>query len=108
MMKKEHAKNPRLGSDVLEYIEARARKEPAFREALQDASEQIEFARYLRQIREKRGISQTQLAEMIGTKQPAIARLESGSVVPRIELLQRLAKALSMKLEIRLVPREPE
>lgn len=93
-----------LGSDVLDYIEARKRAEPEFRAAFQTAFEQIQFARELKKIREAQGLSQVQLAELIGTKQPAIARLESGRVMPRIDLLQKIAKALNMHLQIRLVP----
>lgn len=95
-------------ADVLEYIEARKRSDPEFLAAFQVAFERIQFARELKQIREAHGLSQTQLAELSGTKQPAIARLESGRVMPRIDLLQKIAKALDMDLQIRLVPRKPQ
>lgn len=39
-------------------------------------------------------------AERIGTKQPAIARLEGGSATPTLSMLQRLAAALNVSFEI--------
>ncbi|HAT68129.1 MAG: hypothetical protein A2481_00565 [Candidatus Yonathbacteria bacterium RIFOXYC2_FULL_47_9] len=39
-------------------------------------------------------LSQTKLAEMIGTQQPSVARAEKGDVIPSIEFLYKIAKAL--------------
>lgn len=105
-MKKGKQTNPHIGSDTLDYLAERKRTEPAFREAFQEAFEKHQFSRELKQAREARGLSQVQLAELVGTKQPAIARLESGRVTPRIDLLQKIAKALNMRLLIRLEPFE--
>ena len=38
---------------------------------------------------------------MVGTKQPAIARLESGKVTPKLDLLEKIAFALGRTLDIR-------
>lgn len=46
----------------------------------------------------KRGLTQAQLAQKIGTKQTAIARLESGAYNPTIKFLNKVAKALDAKL----------
>lgn len=46
-------------------------------------------------------IPQAELAARVGTKQPGIARLESGRVVPKLELLQKIAVAAGRKLEVR-------
>lgn len=51
--------------------------------------------------RVKKGITQAQLASKVGTKQSAIARLESGNANPSIDFLQKLAEALGKKLVIR-------
>lgn len=51
--------------------------------------------------RVKKGMTQAQLASKIGTKQSAIARVESGSANPSIGFLQKLADALGKKLVIR-------
>lgn len=50
--------------------------------------------------RNKSGISQRKLAEMSGLKQPVIARLESGYVVPRLDTLLRLLLPLGKTLAV--------
>ena len=57
--------------------------------------------------RKERGLSQTDLAELVGTTQSAIARLESGGRPPRIDTLLRIANALDADLHIELLDREP-
>ena len=52
------------------------------------------------------GLSQRQLAELVGTTQSAIARLERGGRPPRIDTLLRIADALDCDLNVELVPRK--
>lgn len=52
--------------------------------------------------RQKKGLSQTELAQRVGTKQPVISRLESGVGNPTLELLRRVAKALGTELHVTL------
>src|SRR5712691_2497873 len=47
--------------------------------------------------RVEQGLSQTALAERLGMKQPAVARLEAGDVTPTIETLQRLVRVLDRR-----------
>jgi transcriptional regulator with XRE-family HTH domain len=63
------------------------------------------FARIAEQVvarRKELGLSQTELAELCGTTQSAIARLESGGRPPRIDTLLRLATALDSELVVEL------
>jgi len=55
--------------------------------------------------RVERGLSQRELAELCGTTQSAIARLERGGRPPRIDTLLRIAEALQCDLVVELVPR---
>lgn len=55
--------------------------------------------------RKARGLSQKELAELTGTTQSAIARLESGGRPPRIDTLLRIAEALDCDLEVELKAR---
>ena len=57
--------------------------------------------------RKERGLSQADLAELVGTTQSAIARLESGGRPPRIDTLLRIANALDADLHIELLDRKP-
>ncbi|MGW1227637.1 helix-turn-helix domain-containing protein [Streptomyces sp. NPDC001478] len=50
------------------------------------------------------GLSQTELAERCGMRQPQISRIEGGGTVPTIPLLRRLARALDADLTINLTP----
>jgi transcriptional regulator with XRE-family HTH domain len=56
-------------------------------------------------LREKAGLSQSDLAKRVGTKQPNISRLENGEVagLPSLDLLGRVASALDGRLEVRIV-----
>ena len=66
------------------------------------------FAQIAEQVieqRHSRGLSQRELAELTGTTQSAIARLESGGRPPRIDTLQRIASALDCELSVELRPR---
>jgi ribosome-binding protein aMBF1 (putative translation factor) len=50
--------------------------------------------------REQKGISQKQLAEMSGMKQPSIARLESMKTTPQIDTLLKVLRPLGYTLAI--------
>jgi transcriptional regulator with XRE-family HTH domain len=50
-------------------------------------------------------LSQGELAELCGTTQSAIARIERGKRPPRIDTLQRVANALDCELSVELRPR---
>jgi transcriptional regulator with XRE-family HTH domain len=44
------------------------------------------------------GMSQKELADRMGTKQPSIARVENGEVTPSINFLMKIAKAVNTSL----------
>jgi transcriptional regulator with XRE-family HTH domain len=58
--------------------------------------------------RQARGLSQRELAELTGTTQSAIARLEAGGRPPRIDTLLRIADALDCELVVELKPRDED
>ena len=60
----------------------------------------FEVGAALRGLREERGWSQSSLAEAARTTQPVVARLEAGGALPTVAVLQRLARALEVRLEI--------
>ncbi|HZU74249.1 MAG TPA: helix-turn-helix transcriptional regulator [Acidimicrobiales bacterium] len=57
----------------------------------------------IRALREKKGLSQRELAERIGTTQSAIARLEAGTNSPSLVTLERVAGALGAEVSLSLV-----
>ena len=48
------------------------------------------------------GMNQAQLADALGTSQEAVAAWESGSDVPRVDVLARLAQVCGKRLHIRI------
>jgi len=68
------------------------------------AAEDLEPGYQVARLRMLRGLTQTQLAEMIGTRQPSIARLENGTSTPSLSFLNKIAAALNAKIEFKLVP----
>jgi predicted transcriptional regulator len=55
--------------------------------------------------RTQAGLTQQELADLVGTKQPVIARLEDADYDGHsLSMLQRIATALHKRLEIQLVP----
>lgn len=59
-------------------------------------SDTTTLAARLRWARSRTGLKQTELAERIGRKQPAISDLEQGLVVPTLSTAERLAEALAV------------
>ena len=82
--------------------ESEQMKDPKFRAA----AEELEPAYQVARLRIRRGLTQQQLAELVGTKQPSIARLESGKSEPTISFLRRVVEVLGGRLEVRIVAYE--
>jgi predicted transcriptional regulator len=53
--------------------------------------------------RQEKNLTQKDLAELVGTKQSNISRLESGNYNPTLEFLNKIAGVLGKELEIRIV-----
>jgi transcriptional regulator with XRE-family HTH domain len=63
---------------------------------------EFQLASSLIERRLAKGLSQRQLANRIGTKQPVISRLESGESKPTLSLLKRVADALDARVVVTL------
>jgi ribosome-binding protein aMBF1 (putative translation factor) len=79
--------------------------EPGAAEAYDAARLAFELGRSVRELRERRGWSQTQLAKASGMTQSAVARFEAGGTVPTLAVLERLAAALDVSLKVGFAPR---
>jgi predicted transcriptional regulator len=53
--------------------------------------------------RQEKNLTQKDLAELVGTRQPNIFRLESGNYNPTLEFINNIARAIGKELEIRIV-----
>jgi transcriptional regulator with XRE-family HTH domain len=55
------------------------------------------------------GLTQKELADFVGTKQPVISQLEDAEYEGHsLSMLKRIADALNQRLEIRIVPNAPQ
>lgn len=52
----------------------------------------------IRRIRERYGLTQVQLAEMLGVSQPRIARMEKQKTVT-LDMLRKIAKSLGVSIK---------
>lgn len=75
----------------------------ARRQAEMRRSEASEYRVTLSSLRRRAGLSQQQLAERVGTKQPVISMYESGEREPSLKTLEALADALAVSFD-ELVP----
>jgi len=80
--------------------EAKKMKDPDFLAAAEELEPGYQIAR----LRMLRGLTQAQLAEMVGTRQPSIARLENGNSTPSLSFLIRIADVLGAKIELKIIP----
>jgi DNA-binding XRE family transcriptional regulator len=78
--------------------------DPAFRAEYEALDDEYTLIRQLIDLRIQRGLSQRQLAERAGMKQPSIARLESGRTA-NLLTLRRIADALDADVRISIEPR---
>lgn len=74
--------------------------DPEFRAGYDEMLRNIRFGYALGTVREQRGLTQQALADMVGVKRTAIARLEGGDHAPTMTTLLKLVQALDAKLVI--------
>jgi ribosome-binding protein aMBF1 (putative translation factor) len=72
-------------------------KNPGVRAAYEEMTPEFQLAREVIKARTDAGLSQSELAERMGTTQPFVARLESGNTFPSIRTLLKVAKATGKK-----------
>jgi len=80
----------------------RALARPEVGQSFEEGLEVLRLAVSLAELREKRGLTQTQLAAKIRTSAAVISRVENGQNVG-LKPLHKIAAALNAKLKIELV-----
>ncbi|MGC5330614.1 helix-turn-helix domain-containing protein [Micromonospora sp. DT62] len=93
--------------DRVDWNDLRDRRmaEPGAAEAYEATRIAFELGQEVRLLREHKGWSQSQLARSAGMTQSAVARFEAGGTVPTLPVLERLARALNRKLDVRFAPK---
>lgn len=83
-------------------LEKELLSDPATKEEFDKLAPRYAVISQLIAARIKNKMTQQDVARKIGTKQSAIARLESGSVNPSLEFLQKIAQVMGYKLTIHI------
>jgi predicted transcriptional regulator len=81
-----------------EQFEAELLKRPGIRQEYEALQPKYDMIRNLIQRRNKLKISQTQLARIVGTKQPAISRLEKGDYNTTLNTFFKVTNALGLDI----------
>ena len=94
-------KRSRSGRRVLDEI---VREHPGMRDAIDEVRSELRASMEITRIRERAGLTQSELATLIGTTQSAISRAESGDYDGHtVKLLGKIARALGVKLVVKFV-----
>jgi DNA-binding XRE family transcriptional regulator len=80
-------------------------KDPEFKAHYQEERQALMLAMKIAKLREKKGLSQQQMAKLMGTSQQAVSRIESGEYEGfTLKTLEKIAEATGTKVKIEFVP----
>jgi len=96
----------KITKDAVKVLHSRYIKgKPKRLESLKKEHEALDIASQIYTIRKKRGLSQKQLANLVGTTQSVISRLEDADYTGHsLQMLNRIAGVLHYKVKVRLIP----
>jgi DNA-binding XRE family transcriptional regulator len=79
-------------------------KDPEFKTHYQEERQALKLAMKIAELRNQKGLSQQELAKLMGTSQQAISRIESGEYEGfTIKTLEKIAGATGMRVKIEFV-----
>jgi ribosome-binding protein aMBF1 (putative translation factor) len=92
-------------TNALDIIRRETGVDPRTDPKVQRYRRPFEIAQMIYDARTAAGLTQKQLADLIGTKQPVISQLESADYEGQsLAMLERVAEALNLEVQLRLVP----
>ena len=104
-MKKTEIRRKEKTSDAVEVLDRMMGTDPEMHRLVAEARVNAEVAQLIYGVRTRAKLTQKELAELIGSTQSVIARLEDADYEGHsLSMLQRIASALNKRLEIRFVP----
>jgi len=90
--------------DALKILERMTGQNSTVRQGIANARVNLEVAQMIYDARTKAGMSQREVAELVGSRQSVIARLEDSDYGGHsLSMLQRIGNALGQRLELRFV-----
>jgi len=98
--------NRKATNDAVEILHRRLYEGDAVKlKSLAEGRANDEIARSIRTLRTKAGLTQAQLAKLVGTTASVICRLEDADYEGHsVAMLRRIGAALDRRVEIRFVP----
>jgi HTH-type transcriptional regulator/antitoxin HipB len=90
-------------NDLQNLIDEWKAKNPDRAKGFDEGYELFKIGALIQQAREAAGLTQQELAARINTKKSAISRTENHAADIKISTLEKIAGALDMKLQIKLV-----
>ena len=94
-----------LTNRVTDWIDKELADDPDFARDVDAELQAMRVEQELVALRQARGVSQRQLARMLGVTQPVIARIESGrSQNIGLQTIVRVARALGGRVQLRITP----
>jgi ribosome-binding protein aMBF1 (putative translation factor) len=95
--------------DALKILKNLTRSDSELEGMIRESSLNATVSQLIYDARANAGLTQQQLAVLVGTKQSVIARLEDADYEGHsLSMLQRIACALNQRVEISLLPMENE
>lgn len=95
-------------TDAVEILYNRyVKNDPEAQQMLEEIEAENQIARTIYSLRKEAGLSQAELAKLIGTQASAICRLEDADYDGHsLSMLRKVAKALNQKIQITFIPLE--
>lgn len=96
--------------DAVEILHNRyVKDDPEMKSLLEIERVNLDVAQLIYDQRTRAGLTQDELAELIGTTQSVISRLEDADYEEdSLSMLQRIAEALNQKLTVAMIPKSPD
>lgn len=92
---------PNKKATNFEEFEAELLKKPGIRREYEALKPKYDMIQSLIERRNQLRLSQTELAEIVGTKQPAISRLEKGDYNTTLSTFFKVASALDLDISLK-------
>lgn len=86
-----------------DYVDKRAENEGISNEDFWDGYEDYKIGIFLKEARERSGLTQEELANRINTTKSVISRMENHSEDIKLSTIEKVAKALGKKIKIAIV-----
>lgn len=97
----------RAKDDLDRTTEILLKQDPSLQEEFDKADQAWDIAFQIYDLRKKAGLTQTQLAKLVHTRQSNIARIESADYTGyTLKTLEKVTKALKARLEVRIIPKD--